>query len=116
MTDAISLDTGARTPAAPPAGKPVQSFVTLRDPEGQMYVHTSTMTPSTPWVSPHSKTEYFLQYDVQIGDFATLTFKSLLPDQEFVLDTGSVYEGVASATGTFQGRAVRGTGWIEQAI
>lgn len=101
---------------SPPAGKPVQSFVTLRDPDGQMYVHTSTMTPSVRWVSPHSKTEYFLQYDVQIGDFATLTFKSLLPDQEFVLDKGSVYEGVASATGTFQGRAVRGTGWIEQAI
>jgi predicted secreted hydrolase len=101
---------------SPPEGQPSKSFVTLRDPAGQMYVYTSTMTPTVPWVSPHSKTEYFLEYQVQIGDFAALTFKALVPDQEFVLDKGSVYEGVASATGTFQGKAVTGTGWIEQAI
>ncbi|WP_165190508.1 lipocalin-like domain-containing protein [Caulobacter soli] len=102
--------------ASPPEGKPSASFVTLRDPSGQMYVHPSTMTPTVKWISPHTGVEYFLQYEVKIGDFADLTVKSLLPDQEFVLDTGSVYEGVASVTGTFKGAAVSGTGWIEQAI
>ena len=101
---------------SPPEGQPSASFVTLRDATGQMYVHPSTMTPTVKWVSPHSGIEYFLEYEVKIGDFGDLTFKSLLPDQEFVLNPGSVYEGVAGVTGTFQGAAVSGTGWIEQAI
>ncbi len=51
-----------------------------------------------------------------IQGFADLTFNAQVTNQEFPLpNNGSIYEGIASVTGTFDGKKVTGTGWIEQA-
>ena len=100
----------------PPLDQPVDSFVTLRGPLGEMYVQTSTMTPSNGWHSDRTGANYALTFDVAIGDFAHLTFNAQVKNQEFPLpNNGSIYEGIATVTGTFNGAAVTGNGWIEQA-
>ncbi len=102
----------------PNPGEPVPCEVTLQDPDGQMYLVSGVMIADRPWISPHSKTQYYLDYQLDIAGFdAVLNFKALVPDQEFpLLPTGSIYEGIASAEGTFQGKPTSGTGWIEQAL
>jgi hypothetical protein len=58
-----------------------------------------------------------MEIEVEIPAFeATLTVKSLLDPQEFPLPVGAVYEGVASAWGTFEGEGVSGTAWSEQTL
>lgn len=100
----------------PPLGKPVESFVSLRDPLGQMYIQKSTMTPSNGWRSKRTDAHYALTFEVVIQGFADLTFNAQVKDQEFPLpNNGSIYEGIAAVTGTFDGKHVTGTGWIEQA-
>lgn len=100
----------------PPLDQPVESFVSLRGPPGQMYVQKSTMTPSNGWTSPTTGATYALTFEVVIQGFADLTFNAQVTDQEFPLpNNGSIYEGIASVTGTFDGKKVTGTGWIEQA-
>jgi len=102
----------------PNPGEPVPCEVTLQDPDGQMYLVSGVMIADRPWISPHSKTQYYLDYQLDIASFdAVLNFKALVPDQEFpLLPAGSIYEGIASAEGTFQGKPTSGTGWIEQAL
>ncbi|MEH0198639.1 lipocalin-like domain-containing protein [Caulobacter sp. CCNWLY153] len=101
----------------PNPGEPVPCEVTLQDPEGQMYVVPGVMTAERPWTSPASGVVYYLDYQLDIAGFdAVLNFKALLADQEFPLPTGSIYEGIASAEGSFQGKPASGTGWIEQAL
>ncbi|MBI1683865.1 lipocalin-like domain-containing protein [Caulobacter hibisci] len=102
----------------PKPGEPVACEVTLQDPQGQMYLVAGVMTADRPWISPASGVTYYLDYHLDIASFdAALNFKALMPDQEFpILPKGSIYEGVASAEGTFQGLPTSGTGWIEQAL
>ena len=99
----------------PPLDQPVGSFVSLRGPLGQMYVQKSTMTPSNGWHSDKTGANYALTFVVEIEGFASLTFDALVKNQEFPLAGGAIYEGVAGVTGTFNGEAVTGKGWIEQA-
>ena len=47
---------------------------------------------------------------------ATLTFTSLLADQEFEIAQSPIYEGITSVAGSFAGDAVTGTGWLEQKV
>jgi hypothetical protein len=47
---------------------------------------------------------------------ASLEVESLMDQQEFANPGGSVYEGVAKASGSFLGREVQGTAWNEQNI
>ncbi|MGB9369400.1 MAG: lipocalin-like domain-containing protein [Xanthobacteraceae bacterium] len=114
----------------PPAlGDPTPSNVTLQGPNGDMYYfdadsHQAVMTPTgKTWTSPTTGITYFLEYLVEILPFkATLTVKTLMDDQEFPVDDGKggakggVYEGVAVASGTFQGQQVSGTAWNEQLL
>jgi len=100
-------------------GQIVPGYATLQGPDGTMYVDLSTSTTlGTPWKSPDSKITYFMQLQVAIPSFrAQFTVTSLIQAQEFYSPTGSVYEGVASVTGTFQGQPVTGgTAWNEQAM
>jgi Lipocalin-like domain len=80
------------------------------------------MTPrGTPWVSPESGKTYYMEFQVDLPSFnAAITVTSLMDSQEFVSKLGpflisEVYEGVASASGTFMGQDVTGTAWNEQA-
>jgi hypothetical protein len=91
---------------------------TLQDGLGTVYIDLGTsITPGKPWTSPDSGIVYFMELVVAIPSVAaTLTVTSLIEAQEFYSPTGSVYEGVASVTGTFQGQPVSGTAWNEQAL
>jgi hypothetical protein len=108
----------------PPPGAPLQpgqsvnGYATLQGPDGAMYVNLATTTVlQKPWESPDSKITYFMELDVTIPEFqAQFTVTGLIDSQEFYQPSGSVYEGVARFSGTFQGQAVSGTAWNEQAM
>lgn len=112
----------------PEHGCRTASNVTLQSPNGDMYYFDADsqqafLTPTGKiWKSPTSGITYFLEYVVEILPFqATLTVVSLMDDQEFPVDDGKggkkgIYEGVAAASGTFQGQQVSGTAWNEQLL
>jgi predicted secreted hydrolase len=94
------------------------SHATVQFADGTTYVVDSTITPTgATWTSPDSGRTYFLSLLVTIPQFAAaITVTSLVDGQEFPVPGNPVYEGVASASGTFQGYAVSGTAWNEQAL
>jgi len=115
----------------PTVGTKMWSNMTLQDPQGNMYYldesqQLASMTPTgRTWTSPWSDNEYFLEYLVEIIPWkVTLTVTSLMDAQEFpshalvggkIVQSG-IYEGVAAASGTFQGQQVSGTAWNEQLL
>ena len=105
----------ASTP--PVEGQQTPSFVTILTPDGNSTFFNSLTTPLGPlWKSPEG-VSYCLTYQVDIEDVgACLTFVSSMPDQEFASQYAPVYEGVATVAGHYGADAVRGTGWIEQAL
>jgi predicted secreted hydrolase len=98
-------------------GKKVDSQATLQDASGATWFVPTFMTPvGRTWTSPRSGETYFLEWQVEIPSFkASLLVSSLLDEQEFVVPTAPVYEGVAVASGTFRNQPVSGTAWIEEA-
>ena len=99
-------------------GQATKGYATLQAPDGAIYVALNTTTTLlNKWQSPDSGITYFLELKVEIADFeACITVTSLVAAQELYQTTGSVYEGVAGAVGTFQGQKVTGTAWNEQAM
>jgi len=100
----------------PDLDETVPSQATLQDASGNIYFVKTKLTPiGRTWTSPETGGTYFTQFRVEIPSFdATLVVTTLFDSQEFPVPTASVYEGVADATGTFQGKSVTGTAWIEQ--
>lgn len=99
--------------------KTVQAKATVQRQDGTTYFESSTITPiGRTWTSPVSGVTFFMQLRVEIPSFdATFIITSLMDSQEFPVHGGSsVYEGVARAEGTFEGRSVSGTAWSEQAL
>jgi predicted secreted hydrolase len=92
------------------------SNATIQRADGITYYVPTVVTPiGRTWLSPASGSTYFLQLQVDIPGFdATLVATSLVDAQEFPVTGSSVYEGVAGATGTFEGHEVSGSAWIEQ--
>jgi len=95
------------------------------------------MTPvDRTWTSNETGTTYFMTWLVDIPALnAHLTVTSLVDAQEFLsygigaaeklppgvsppplYRNGTCYEGVASASGYFENKAVAGTAWNEQAL
>lgn len=101
---------------APPLGQRTPSQATIQLPDGTTYFVPTWLTFLDPtWTSPSSGKTYPLQILVEIPAFdAVLTVQTQLADQEFPVPGADVYEGVATAFGTFQDRAVTGTAWNEQ--
>lgn len=103
--------------------EPNPSQATVQFQDGTTYYVNTFMTArGTPWVSPDSGKTYYMEFQVDIPSFnASITVTSLMDSQEFVSKfllfflISEVYEGVASAKGTFLGQDVRGTAWNEQA-
>jgi predicted secreted hydrolase len=97
--------------------QPTPSHATVQFADGTTYIVESTITPlDKTWTSPDSGKMYYLTLLVTIPQFdAAITVTSLVDGQEFPVPNNPVYEGVASASGTFQGYAVSGTAWNEQA-
>jgi hypothetical protein len=107
--------------------QPSASQATVQFADGTTYFVSTFLTPrGATWLSPVSKKLYYLEFQIDIPSFnASIVVTTLLPDQEFtttikifginLLTTSEVYEGVASASGTFLGQPVSGTAWNEQA-
>lgn len=103
----------------PPAlDRKTASLATVQRADGTTYFVSSFVTPiGATWTSPESGATYFMQIKVEIPDFeATLLVSSLVDSQEFPMGEAAVYEGVAGATGTFEGESVTGTAWSEQTM
>lgn len=105
----------------PSLDQPTTSIATLQYPGKEtIWVNTKT-TPRKPWTSPVTGKTYFMELEVTMErgiipwwPDAKLTVTSLIESQEFALNPGSVYEGVARAVGVFNGQPVTGTAWNEQ--
>lgn len=102
----------------PEIGVPVDAYVTIQNPDGELFYVASTLTPiGELWVSPRTNRGYAQQFLVEIPSFnATITVTSRIPDQEFAVSGAPIYEGTAAVEGTLLGEAVTGDGWIEQAF
>ena len=112
------------TPSRPlELNKSVLSHVTVQtknhDGTYSNYYVDSILTPyGRTWKSPKTNGNYFMQLKIEIPAFnAILDVSSLVDFQEFVIHESlqnSIYEGVAIAKGSFDGKNVQGTAWIEQ--
>lgn len=102
----------------PEIGVTVDAYVTIQNPEGELFYVASTITPvGELWVSPRTDRGYAQQFLVEIPSFgAEITVTSRLPDQEFAVSGAPVYEGIAAVEGVMLGETVSGDGWIEQAF
>jgi predicted secreted hydrolase len=95
-------------------GVPVSTTATILEPDGRSVVEDGLATPLTPAWTDRKGNAYFTKWKVEIpARNATFEVTSLLPGQAFEQKV-QVYEGVAEAVGTWQGKPVRGTAWIEQ--
>jgi predicted secreted hydrolase len=99
----------------PVEGERIASHATLLLPEGDSIFVDSFLTPLAPlWTDPKGLT-YCTCFLVEIPQFdASVMLTSLMGDQQFRIPR--LYEGVARVQGSFGGRPVTGTGWIEQVI
>jgi predicted secreted hydrolase len=74
-------------------------------------------TPLRQWRSPNTGTSYPIEWTIAIpGRRAELRLTPLVDDQELVTirSTGIAYwEGAVQVSGTWEGRAVRGRGYLE---
>ena len=114
----ISNSTGITSPPTP--GVPFASHATVQRADGTTYLVPSTITlsadPAKQWYSEATKNTYYLEIQVDVEQFgASLTVSTLCPNQEFPVASSPIYEGVAIASGTFEGKQVSGTAWNEQA-
>ncbi len=104
---------------APVLNQPMSSFTTLQDPAGAMhFAWIAFVTPTATWKSPASGITYFTEFKLEIPFYgAVLTVSSLVDGQEFSTGPGNgIYEGIATASGTFLGQPASGTAWNEQAL
>jgi predicted secreted hydrolase len=95
------------------------SKATILGPDGtSRFVDTVTTPRGDPRPSKGDKgVDYYLQMDVAIIDPpASLSVISILADQEFPIPGSAIYEGAARVTGSFDGKLVTGTGWLEEKI
>ncbi|MFO1313942.1 MAG: lipocalin-like domain-containing protein [Burkholderiales bacterium] len=100
----------------PALGERRPSNATIQDASGSIWYVPTFVTPiGRTWTSPVSGETYFMKFRIEIPSFdAELVVESLMDSQEFPVVGSPVYEGAASAEGTFRGRRVRGTAWNEQ--
>jgi predicted secreted hydrolase len=99
------------------------SFVSILWPDGTSTFEKSVTTALNPtWQSqfptPAEGINYFTQFKVEIPKLdVVLLFNALLPNQEFAQQgtkNPTVWEGIAAVEGSFAGKMVTGTAWIEQ--
>ncbi|CAN5405938.1 hypothetical protein BH10PSE16_BH10PSE16_20270 [soil metagenome] len=106
------------TSGAPVLNQKAKSEATVQRADGTTYLVESFLTPTgRTWTSGVSGTTYNMQFQIDIPAFdASLVVTSLMDSQEFPVLSKPTYEGVASATGTFEGKKVTGTAWNEQSV
>jgi predicted secreted hydrolase len=119
LDDGVCISNYATIPdGLPDLNERIPSYATVQEADGTTYFVDSFMTPiGRTWTSSASGATFFLEFHVEIPSLgASLYTTALVDGQEFPVPTAPVYEGVAEASGTFRGRPVSGTGWIEQAL
>jgi predicted secreted hydrolase len=96
-------------------GRTIPGNATVQKADGTTYYVPSRITPfDRTWTSPDTGVTYFMRWRVEIPSFgASYDVTSLMDAQEFPGAT-PVYEGVAIAAGTFEGKPAIGTAWNEQ--
>lgn len=100
----------------PGLGVPIDTNATVQADDGTTVYVPSRIIMTDGWPDPQ-KGPYSLTIQIEIPAFdARLTVQTLMPDQLFPMPGDAVYEGVATASGVFQGRQVIGTAWNEQAL
>ncbi|MBL8649151.1 MAG: hypothetical protein JNL35_01955 [Sphingopyxis sp.] len=112
ISNSMVLD--ASSPVVP--GQPHQSNATIQCADGTTYFTTGVvMTPGKrTWTAPNGQI-FYLDFLLEIAEFdASISVTTSMPDQAFDAFGSYVYEGVATAAGTFQGEPVTGTAWNEQ--
>jgi predicted secreted hydrolase len=117
LDDGVSISNYAQgDPTTFVLNQKITSNATIQRADGTTYFVPTSVTPiGRTWLSPASNNTYFLQFQVDVPGFDTsLVVTSLVDGQEFPVATSPIYEGIASATGTFEGHQVSGTAWIEQ--
>lgn len=101
-------------------GEPRNSHATILSPDGRSTFVSTTWISGLRTFTGASGSIYFLDVRVEIPSLkAVLTVESLVPNQEFsnpTLPGTEVYEGIASVTGSFDGKTVCGTAWNEQRV
>ena len=102
----------------PEIGVSVEAYATIQDADGELYYVASVITPvGELWQSPVTGRGYATQFQVEIPSFdAAFVVSSRIPDQEFAIPGGSIYEGTSDVTGRILGEPVSGDAWIEQAF
>jgi predicted secreted hydrolase len=115
LENGISLmNYASNTPAK--LGVRLATTATILEPDGRSVVEDGHATPLGPVWSDRKGNPYFTKWKVEIpGRAAVFEVTSLVPGQAFE-ETVKVYEGVAEAVGTWEGKAVRGTAWNEQRL
>lgn len=112
-------------PGAPPQlNCRVPSEATIQFPDGTTYFQNDCfLTPvGETWTNPATKDIFFLEFHIEIPSFnGTFHVSTPVPDQDFPFPglipgtfAADTYEGVATATGEFNGESVQGTAWNEQ--
>lgn len=97
----------------------LESFATLTADSGNttLAAEEFTLTPLTQWNSPASGAQYPVMWRAQSpGQNLDLTIRAVVAEQELRAGetTGlTVWSGLVEVSGTRQGRAVRGWGWLE---
>jgi predicted secreted hydrolase len=115
LSNGVSITNSAVGDFVLEAGKPIATLATILENGVSKLALLALTTPSKPWI--YQGTTYFLHWQLDIpGHGAVLEFEALMKDQMFPADQRPIYEGAASVAGRFDGLAVVGTGWIEQAI
>jgi len=121
----------------PALGQKIRSHATVQRADKSTYYVDSYMTPvGRTWTSVDTGRTYYMTWLVDIPAFnAHLTVTSLVDAQEFLsygigaaetlppgvstpplYKDGTCYEGIASVSGYFENKAVRGTAWNEQTL
>ena len=122
---AEQLDNGVRMNLAtidPPPGQAIwHGGADVLMPSGQLFLVPITMQAFAPmFKSQIPGKSYPTRWIVKIPSFNSCLKVTTSPlDQEFILPSkprGTLYEGVSTVTGTFQGKPTQGQAWDEQVL
>ncbi|MFT6983630.1 MAG: putative secreted hydrolase [Crocinitomicaceae bacterium] len=117
LDNGVAISNVAVNTGTPVEGTPIDSKASILLETGESVFIPTTMTPLK------SKTfgdyTFFMEMKVSINSekyniIADFTVKTLIDKQIFTNPASSIYEGVASLTGTYNSQTAVGTAWIEQ--
>ncbi|KGL63149.1 lipocalin-like domain-containing protein [Polaribacter sp. Hel1_85] len=122
----VQLDNGIQLTNSAPGdkvltvGQPIVGNATVLLKDGTSIYIPSVVTPLSP--KSYDGVDYFMEFELTInneeyGIDTGLTIKALMDNQVFTNpNSAPIYEGIASCSGSYNGKPVKGDAWIEQNI